>query len=281
MSKCPNCGKEIPENSRFCLTCGCEISPAENTGNPAPQNFAQPNYQQAPPQNFAGQPNYQQYPQYPQPQKKRWVLPVVIILIIVVILGALTAMAVIFKWWPFSGGNNNNSIQQEQLVDSSATSANSSASATNTPEAAVQTAMNDLKSQLKTQMPSIVMSTMPSELDAFKDQITPAISDMCNIIIDSIQYKIIDTKTNGNTATVKVEISMPDYENMGDISESQQMELGMALLSGNMSDAMKKIIGGLDTVTEDTEIEVKKDGNKWVADMPNDIEDMLENLQLF
>lgn len=43
---CPYCGSVLPENSAQCLFCGKEI-------NSQPQ---QPQYQQAPPQQFAGQP---------------------------------------------------------------------------------------------------------------------------------------------------------------------------------------------------------------------------------
>lgn len=61
---CRNCGAQIPDDSRFCPTCGTPIAAA-----PAPQGFAQPQMSQPVYQQPMQQPVYQQ-PVYQQPMQQ-------------------------------------------------------------------------------------------------------------------------------------------------------------------------------------------------------------------
>ena len=72
---CPNCGTQLPDDARFCGSCGAQITPVRQAA-PQPQyrqapqqqsQQAQPQYRQAQPQQ--AQPQYQQaQPQQAQPQ---------------------------------------------------------------------------------------------------------------------------------------------------------------------------------------------------------------------
>ena len=74
---CGNCGKNIPDGSKFCEGCGAPVAQT------APQ---QPQYQP--------QPQYQAQPQYQKPvtKKKSPVLPIVIAAVAVVVLAAVIAV---------------------------------------------------------------------------------------------------------------------------------------------------------------------------------------------
>lgn len=88
--KCPQCGKELKENTKFCDACGCPVAPVEP---------AQPNNQQTPPT-----------PPMPQPQQPKkkfykqwyfWVIIVVAVILIGCINGAI------------NGGSNSKKPQKE------------------------------------------------------------------------------------------------------------------------------------------------------------------------
>jgi len=58
---CPNCGKNIPDNVRFCPECGKSTAPAPQQNNAQPQNNAQSqNNIPVPPQNVYYQQPFQQ-----------------------------------------------------------------------------------------------------------------------------------------------------------------------------------------------------------------------------
>lgn len=307
MPNCPNCGNDIPEKALFCMMCGYDVSSAENTepqntpiqpempiqpeipNQPASeqaqpvhntqQNFAQPqnHNQQVPPQGFEQQwnyqqtpqeypqyqqaPQYQQSPQYPQKKKNRWVLPVVIIAVVFVL--AVAAAILLPKL--LDKDNSQNGAQQNQLV--------------NTPEAAVTTAIDDVKSKLKADLPNVVMEAMPDELSPYKNELSTFMSDISNAIIDTIQYKVLNSNVNGDNAIITVEFSVPDFESLSDLSENQVMELGMAMLTGNMKNKIQELMSNLDTITETEDIKAHTEGDKWVAELPDEINDILDELE--
>lgn len=100
--KCPQCGKELKENTKFCDACGCPVAPTEP---------AQPNNQQTPPT-----------PPMPQPQQPKkkfykqwyfWIIIVVAVILIGCINGAI------------NGGSNSKKPQEENAGSTqSYTSAN-------------------------------------------------------------------------------------------------------------------------------------------------------------
>lgn len=100
--KCPQCGKELKESTKFCDACGCPVAPTEP---------AQPNNQQTPPT-----------PPMPQPQQPKkkfykqwyfWVIIVVAVILIGCINGAI------------NGGSNSKKPQEENAGSTqSYTSAN-------------------------------------------------------------------------------------------------------------------------------------------------------------
>ena len=62
---CDNCGAKLPENAKFCTSCGTPITPIQ------PQDYqAQPQDYQAQPQDYQAQPqDYQPQQQYYQPEQ--------------------------------------------------------------------------------------------------------------------------------------------------------------------------------------------------------------------
>lgn len=110
--KCPQCGKELKENTKFCDACGCPVAPTEP---------AQPNNQQTPPT-----------PPMPQPQQPKkkfykqwyfWVIIVVAVILIGCINGAI------------NGGSNSKKPQKE---NTGSTQSYTSANAETTVEPATE-----------------------------------------------------------------------------------------------------------------------------------------------
>lgn len=311
MRKCPNCGNDVSENSRFCIMCGHALTNSDEPAVPQntpvhpeqPQDYQQPpqqeqtqdyqqppqqeqiqdyqqtpepqqpqdyqqvppqyqqqNYQQVPPQyqqqNYQQVPpqyqqqNYQLYPpQYVIPPKKkhRWVLPVVIIAVIAVLaIAAILVLPKIFK--------------------------------PNTPETAVNNAITEMKTQVKSSIPNLIMDNMPSELNAYKDDLKSFMTDISDIVVDSIEYKVVDSRINGDNASVTVEFSIPDFENM---SESDIIGLGMSMITGKLPEKFKELMNSCGTITETIEIDAHKENGKWVADMPDKLKEALDDLQDF
>lgn len=110
--KCPQCGKELKENTKFCDACGCPVAPTEP---------AQPNNQQTPPTPPMPQPK--------QPKKKFykqwyfWVIIVVAVILIGCINGAI------------NGGSNSKKPQKE---NTGSTQSYTSANAETTVEPATE-----------------------------------------------------------------------------------------------------------------------------------------------
>ena len=90
---CGNCGKQIPENSRFCPVCGAQVvnsAPAEANYSPAPQQASV----NVPP--YAAQPEFYS-PGYAAPVKtkkpmKKWVKALIIAGSVIAVLGILFAV---------------------------------------------------------------------------------------------------------------------------------------------------------------------------------------------
>ena len=102
--KCPQCGKELKENTKFCDACGCPLTPAEQTQLNNQQTSTQ--RQMPPTQQWQAQPT----PPIPQPQKPKkefykqwyfWVIIVVAVILIGCINGAI------------NGGSNSKKTQKE------------------------------------------------------------------------------------------------------------------------------------------------------------------------
>lgn len=114
--KCPQCGKELKENTKFCDACGCPLAPAEQ---PQLNNQQTSTQRQMPPtQQWQAQPT----PPIPQPKKPKkefykqwyfWVIIVVAVILIGCINGAI------------NGGSNSKKQQKENTESTqSYTSAN-------------------------------------------------------------------------------------------------------------------------------------------------------------
>lgn len=124
--KCPQCGKELKENTKFCDACGCPLAPAEQ-----PQlNNQQTSTQRQMPQNQQWQ--AQPTPPIPQPKKPKkefykqwyfWVIIVVAVILIGCINGAI------------NGGSNSKKTQKE---NTGSTQSNTSANAETTVEPATE-----------------------------------------------------------------------------------------------------------------------------------------------
>lgn len=105
--KCPQCGKELKESSKFCDTCGCPVAPTEPT---QPNNHQAPTQQQMPPiQQWQAQP----FPPMPQPQKTKkkfykqwyfWIIIVFAVILIACINGAI------------NDGSNSQKLQKENTA---------------------------------------------------------------------------------------------------------------------------------------------------------------------
>lgn len=124
--KCPQCGKELKENTKFCDACGCPLAPAEQTQLNNQQTSTQ--RQMPPAQQWQAQPT----PLIPQPKKPKkefykqwyfWVIIVVAVILIGCINGAI------------NGGSNSKKPQKE---NTGSTQSYTSANAETTVEPATE-----------------------------------------------------------------------------------------------------------------------------------------------
>ena len=144
---CPNCGKQIPDDSRFCVGCGTPVAqtaPAAHPEQAEPQAYAAPAYQQAPP----AQPVYQDY-QQPDWQQAAQQTPIVaekkksrkplFITLGALVLAAILGVGAWLLFFRGSGKTRNNSIFSpiSPLTD------------------AAEGSLNELKSYVKGELPNL------------------------------------------------------------------------------------------------------------------------------
>lgn len=275
MSTCPNCGNEVPENNKFCMRCGYKIDDAPKAsgnlftaptsldgspsqpGTPPPQDLEQPQQTYNPSQQdySQSQPDYNQaqqdyYPQqdYNQPQdyysqqnpyyygaqtsKKKWVLPAIIGGGAVILI----AIAAIFI------------VLLSQPTD-------------RTPEGAVKLAFQEEIKKGKDYMDDM-WEKAPEEYKQYKSEI----SKVQDYMIDSIEYKITDVQKHGDTATVTVEISIADFDVLGEFDEDPNWNNSKETKQF-LSDAFQALKSA-GKVTDTIEIDLHKEGNKWELDDP-------------